>query len=326
MSHARSSLPIQHSRHPKPDICYQQGGFQVSFQAMASDCELLIELPEARVGLAKHLADIAVREVWRIEQKYSRYLPDNVFARLHQHPGSWQPVDEETYRLLEFADQGWQISEGLFDLTSGVLRQAWHFDGSDRIPDKTQVTALLANLGWSKVDFRVQSKPTEHHYAELLLPGGMELDFGGIGKEYAVDRALGLMLAQAQMERTPVSLLVNLGGDMACSGPRINGDSWKVAIERPDTVDKSLALLSLSGGALATSGDSQRFLLSEGVRYSHVLNPKTGWPIQQAPRSVTVAAPSCVQSGLIATLALLQGKGAETFLKQTGLRYWLVAA
>lgn len=314
-------LPIHHMAHPQPEFLFQGEFFQVTFQAMASDCELLIDLPEERIGMAKHLADIAVREVWRIEQKYSRYLKQNTFCRIHQQHGCWQVIDEETYRLLEFADQGWQISDGLFDLTSGVLRKAWCFDGSDRLPSASEVKALLSNIGWSRLDFRKNGDS-----AELLLPEGMELDFGAIGKEYAVDRALGLMLAEAQADETPASVLVNLGGDMACSGLRLNGESWKVAIERPDTEKGSLALLGISGGGLATSGDSRRFLLKEGVRYSHVLNPKTGWPIQNAPRSITVAAPSCVQSGLIATLALLQGDQAEDFLRATGLRYWLVPA
>lgn len=315
------TLTISHPSHPRPQLVRQQGYIQLRFQAMASDCELLIELPPARVGLAKHLSDIAVREVWRIEQKYSRYLSDNTFARLHRHPGSWQAVDEETYRLLAFADQGWQISEGLFDLTSGVLRRIWRFDGSDRLPDPDRVEALLEHIGWHKLDYRQSGRQ-----AELLLPENMELDFGGIGKEYAVDRALGLILAQAQQEKTPLSVLVNLGGDMACSGPRLSGEPWQVAVERPDSDHQATAVLSLSGGALATSGDSQRYLLKDGVRYSHVLNPKTGWPVQNAPRSVTVAAPSCVQSGLIATLALLQGDNAADFLQQTGMKYWLIPA
>ncbi|OOV86725.1 hypothetical protein BTA35_0211740 [Oceanospirillum linum] len=287
---------------------------------MASDCELLIDLPEERIGFAKHLADIAVREVWRIEQKYSRYQDSNTFTRIHQQTGRWQNIDEETYRLLAFADQGWQISDGLFDLTSGVLRSVWSFDGKSQPPSQADLDQLLPRIGWFKLDYRKTGDK-----AELLLPEDMELDFGGIGKEYAVDRALGLMLAEAQADETPVSALVNLGGDMACSGLRLSEESWKVAIERPDTEKNSLALLSLSGGGLATSGDSRRFLLKDGVRYSHVLNPKTGWPVDNAPRSVTVAAPSCAQSGLIATLALLQGPHAEDFLKSTGLRYWLVS-
>jgi len=314
-------LPIYHPVHSKPQLEFRENFFQITFQAMASECELLIDLPEDRVGLAKYLADIAIREVWRIEQKYSRYLDKNTFTRLHQHTGHWQEIDEETYRLLEFADQGWQISDGLFDLTSGVLRKAWSFNGSNQLPETLAVQDLLSHIGWSKLDYRKTGNK-----AELLLPENMELDFGGIGKEYAVDRALGLMLAEAQADETPISALVNLGGDMACNGLRLNGEPWKVAIEQPDTERNSLALLSLSGGGLATSGDSRRFLLKDGVRYSHVLNPKTGWPIENAPRSITVAAPSCVQSGLIATLALLKGDQAEDFLRVTGLRYWLVPA
>ncbi|MDX1399964.1 MAG: FAD:protein FMN transferase, partial [Oceanospirillum sp.] len=203
---------------------------------------------------------------------------------------------------------------------SGVLRKVWSFNGSDQLPEQADLQVLLSDIGWSKLDYRKVGDK-----AELLLPEGMELDFGGIGKEYAVDRALGLMLAEAEADETSVSVLVNLGGDMACSGLRLNGESWKVAIERPDTDESSLALLSLAAGGLATSGDSRRYLLKEGVRYSHVLNPKTGWPVESAPRSITVAAPSCVQSGLIATLALLQGDNAENFLRATGLRYWLVS-
>lgn len=321
MTEKLQQLPLYHESHPQPEIKHCKDFFQVSFQAMASDCELLIDLPEQRIGFAKHLADIAVREVWRIERKYSRYLSENTFTRIHKQSGHWQEIDDETYRLLEFADQGWQISDGLFDLTSGVLRKVWSFNGSDQLPEQADIQVLLSDIGWSKLDYRKVGDK-----AELLLPEGMELDFGGIGKEYAVDRALGLMLAEAQADETSVSVLVNLGGDMACSGLRLNGESWKVAIERPDTDESSLALLSLAGGGLATSGDSRRYLLKEGVRYSHVLNPKTGWPVESALRSITVAAPSCVQSGLIATLALLQGDNAENFLRAIGLRYWLVSA
>ena len=321
MTEKLQQLPLYHESHPQPAIKHCKDFFQISFQAMASDCELLIDLPEERIGFAKHLADSAVREVWRIERKYSRYLAENTFTRIHEQSGHWQEIDDETYRLLEFADQGWQISDGLFDLTSGVLRKVWSFNGSDQLPEQADIQVLLSDIGWSKLDYRKVGDK-----AELLLPEGMELDFGGIGKEYAVDRALGLMLAEAEADETSLSVLVNLGGDMACSGLRLNGETWKVAIERPDTDESSLALLSLAGGGLATSGDSRRYLLKEGVRYSHVLNPKTGWPVESAPRSITVAAPSCVQSGLIATLALLQGDNAENFLRATGLRYWLVSA
>jgi thiamine biosynthesis lipoprotein len=83
-------------------------------------------------------------------------------------------------------------------------------------------------------------------------------------------------------------------------------------------------LLDLEHGALATSGDSRRYLLRAGVRYGHILHPRTGWPVPGAPRSVSVAASSCTEAGLLATMALLQGSRAQAFLDDEGVRYWLL--
>jgi FAD:protein FMN transferase len=147
----------------------------------------------------------------------------------------------------------------------------------------------------------------------------LEIDFGGLAKEYAVDRAL----AEARMV-AGAPMLVNFGGDLAVSGPRANGQRWHVAIASVEKEDDMAALLDLRQGGLATSGDAQRYLLKDGVRYSHILDPRTGWPVTGAPRSVTVAAASCVEAGLTATLAMLQGPGAEKFLKREGVRAWCI--
>lgn len=312
--------------HPAPELSRTADFFVLRFQAMASPCELLIDLPESERARVERLARQAVKETWRIEHKYSRYCSGNSHERLHQQPDQWQDLDNETARLIAFADQAWQLSNGLFDLTSGILGKVWRFDGSDRFPQAEQVEALLPLIGWQKLRWQPATDNDTHKPAQLYLPAEMELDFGGIGKEYAVDRVLGLSIALLQQSNihSNYSLLVNFGGDIACSGPRTNAAAWKVAIETPDQHEQTAALLTLTAGALATSGDSQRFLLKDGQRYSHLLNPHTGWPIANTARSITVAAPTCSQSGLIASLALLQGAGAADFLQQTGLKYWLV--
>jgi thiamine biosynthesis lipoprotein len=146
----------------------------------------------------------------------------------------------------------------------------------------------------------------------------MELDFGGIGKEYAVDRAYQLLAAR---ESTP--FLINFGGDLRASGPPPQG-AWHVAIERPDTEREATMLLDLEHGALATSGDSRRYLLKDGVRYGHILNPLTGWPDPESPRSISVAASSCTEAGLLSTVAMLHGAGAKAYLDEQGARYWLL--
>jgi thiamine biosynthesis lipoprotein len=145
----------------------------------------------------------------------------------------------------------------------------------------------------------------------------MEIDFGGIGKQYAVDRAFALAEAHSAM---PV--LVNLGGDLRMSGPRQDRTPWHVAIEDLDDANGAAASLELSSGALATRRDTQGYV--NAIRYRRVLNPRTGWPITDAPRSVTVHAATCMEAGLLATLALVRGVGAEEFLKVEKVRAWCV--
>jgi thiamine biosynthesis lipoprotein len=152
------------------------------------------------------------------------------------------------------------------------------------------------------------------------MPAGMEIDFGGICKEYAVDRAATLL-----RESSSTATLVNFGGDLAVARPPERRSCWRVGIESADYPAGSAArLLDLSAGALATSGDARRFLVRDGMRYGHILDPRTGWPIADAPRSVTVAADTCTQAGMLSTLAMLEGQAAETFLDHQGVRYWVL--
>lgn len=278
------------------------------FQAMATPCEVRIETDDT--VLAGRVFTAVETETRRIEQKYSRYRADSVLSGINAAAGSAIEVDTETAMLLDFADQCHKLSDGLFDITSGALRRIWRFDGSDRLPDKQQVAALLSVIGWRKV---LWQRPF------ITLQAGMEIDFGGLAKEYAVDRAL--VLAR-QITKLPV--LVNFGGDLCVSGPRSDGSRWKVAIESVEQSGSMAGMLELSQGALATSGDARRFLLKDGIRYGHILNPKTGWPIARAPRSVTVAAATCVEAGMTATMSILQGKDAERFLKREAVRAWCV--
>lgn len=273
---------------------------------MASNCEILVDNPDQT--LATHLTRMAQEETLRIQHKFSRYETNNVLWEINHAQGKPLRVDEETAQLLSFADLCYTLSDGLFDITSGCLRRVWTFDGSDRIPAKDAIENLLPLIGWKKV---IWKNP------ELQLPDGMEIDFGGIGKEYAVDRVLHHLRGQ-----TDSPLLVNFGGDLAVTGPRRDGSPWQVGIETPDSNKHANNVLEISAGALATSGDSRRFLQHQGTRYSHILNPFNGWPIQQAPRSVTVAGSNCVQAGMLATFALLQGIDAENFLKAQGAVFW----
>ena len=276
------------------------------FDAMASPCELIVDSIDK--GLAQKLTQCVASEAWRIEQKFSRYRDDNVLYEINNADGKVVEVDEETGHLLTFASTAFHLSDGAFDITSGVLRKVWRFDGGENIPSKIVVNKLRADVGWQKVDWQ---------QPKLKLLPGMELDFGGFGKEYAVDRAANIV----QEACDDIAFLVNFGGDLYTNKAPRQKQHWSVGVDRVGGL--SSALIQLEYGGLATSGDANRYLLKGGKRYSHVLNPKTGWPVECAPHAVTVAAPSCTDAGLIATLAMLAGKDAEVFLDAQACLHWI---
>ena len=296
--HAVQQAPVIERRG---DVCAGR------FLAMASPCEILIVCSSLK--LAAELVQLAADEAWRIEQKFSRYRPDNLMYALNASAGKAFRVDSETELLLNFAAQCYQLSEGLFDITSGVLRRAWNFK-SGEVPAQQSIDDILPLVGWDKVRWQAP---------ELCLQQGMELDFGGIGKEYAVDRSAALIAQQCSH-----SFVVNYGGDLVVSGPRNNGASWHVAVDNPAATDgQAFGMIALQKGGLCTSGDAQRYIMHQGQRYSHILNPKTGWPVRDAPRSVTVVAANCLEAGMLSTLAMLHAQHAKAFLEAQGLPFWI---
>jgi thiamine biosynthesis lipoprotein len=278
------------------------------FRAMAGPCEALVEGDHPE--LARRIVDAVAGCAWRIENKFSRYRADSVVGRINSSEGDVIEVDDETANLIDFSAQLHELSGGRFDITSGVLRRAWSFDGGARAPSKARIDTLLPFVGWSKVHW---DRP------RIRLRAGMELDFGGIGKEYAVDQAAALA---AQL--SDAAVLINFGGDLIVTRERRDRLPWRVGIEGIDADNgQAVRLLELSAGALATSGDTYRYVLRAGERLPHVLDPLDGQPVRGAPRSVTVAAPTCTQAGMLATLAMLRGAGAEEFLQAEGVRHWL---
>lgn len=278
------------------------------FQAMATPCEVRIETENASV--AADAGAVVEVEARRIERKFSRYRSDSMIGRINAAAGNAIEVDAETARLFDFAANCFEISDGLFDVTSGALRRIWRFDAAGRHPSDADIDALRLHIGWDKVSWRSPM---------LYLPAGMEIDFGGLAKEYAVDTALALL-----RRVTDAPALVNFGGDLCVTGPRRSGAPWKVAIESVEQGGKAAGLLELTHGGLATSGDARRFILKDGVRYGHILDPRTLRPVAGAPRSVTVAAPTCIAAGMISTVAVLNGSRAEEFLRRESVRAWCI--
>ena len=277
---------------------------QCQFTAMASPCQVLIEAPKTLS--TQSIFESASQEAWRIEQKFSRYRDDNLMHSINQHQIC--QLDSETQSLMDFAAQCYQLSDGLFDVTSGVLRQVWNFKTMTSLPTQAEINALLPYIGFDKII---------RHGNSIELPTGMSIDLGGIGKEYAVDKCWQLL-----KQSCPYPFLINFGGDLRVSGARISGQSWRSGIENPNGSQPN-AVLEIKQGAITTSGTAMQHFMHDGVRYGHILNPKTGWPVERPPLSITVAASSCIEAGLLSTLAMLHGENARTFLEEQGVTFWL---
>jgi thiamine biosynthesis lipoprotein len=275
------------------------------FRAMGSPCELHV-YGETR-ALCDSVAELAIAEVRRLEQKYSRYRDDSVTTSINRSAGdpAGVTVDEETARLLDYAATAYASSDGLFDPTSGVLRRVWNLK-SGRVPEPNEIEAVLGLVGWLRV-----------HWASprLILPhAGMELDFGGFVKEYAADRVAELCRAHGARHG-----MVDLGGDLAAIGPHPDGRPWVVGIRDPRSPEGAMASVRLHTGGIATSGDYERCMIVDGVRYTHVLDPRTGRPVTGL-RSVSVVADRCLIAGTATTIAMLKGaRDGALWLDELGL-------
>lgn len=282
---------------------------------MGSPCEIRFDRPPSldERAAASVLAD-AVAEVERLEGRYSRYRDTSILSEINRvaAKGGALEVDAETAGLIDYAEACHAQSDGLFDVTSGILRRAWRF-AEGRLPEPAAIEELLPVVGFDKLEW---CRP------RLAFPvAGLELDFGGIVKEYAADRVAGLL----QVAGLP-NALVNLGGDVRVAGPRIDGSAWRIGIRHPRQTGELLGSVALREGALSTSGDYERCIEIDGVRYGHVLDPRTGWPVRFMA-SASVVAPLCVLAGSASTIAMLRGEGGAAWLEGLGLPYlWVDVA
>jgi thiamine biosynthesis lipoprotein len=280
--------------------------YDYSFPAMGTDC--LLSLFARDEHQADQAADLVMAEVWRIESKYSRYIEGNTLSDINGAAsfGKQIAIDEETAKLFDYAQHAFQLSEGLFDISCGALRRVWNFS-ADTLPSHSAIERILPLIGLQKI---IRSDG----HLQFSIPE-MELDFGGIGKEYAVDRG-----ADICRETGIQSGLLDFGGDIRILGPRPDEQPWTIGIRNPRATEQSLGNIQLTSGAVATSGDYERYIEVDGRRYCHILNPKTGWPVEGLA-SVTVMSEQCLLAGTLSTIAMLKGSAGKEWLRNLGVQH-----
>lgn len=271
------------------------GGYhQLSFQAMSTLCRVNFRTPQA--GLARQIQGEVLRWVGEFEARYSRFLPGSLISRINAAAGKqWVDIDPETEGLLGFCQEMVAFTQGVFDPTALPFLRLWNWrQRPPAVPAAEAIERARQWVGWRKV----QRRPG----AVYLPEAGMGLDLGGVGKEYAVDRVLSLVVEAG----TP-DVLVDFGRDVRVHGHPPEGQAWNIGLQDPKDLSRCWTGLGVLDRAVATSGDGVRYFTHEGRRYGHILDPRTGYPVGNGTLAVSVIAPHCTVAGILSTTAFILG-------------------
>lgn len=270
------------------------GWRHLMFEALGSPCSVqwLTDQPKAL-----ELGEEILGWVAAFEARYSRFISTSLVCQINQAAGKqWVAIDSETERLFAICDEMHFITQGVFDPTALPIIRLWDWKAQPaRVPGEREIEAAMKYVGWRKV----RRAP-----GRIFLPEeGMALDLGGIGKEYAVDQ-----IAQAALSLGATSLLIDFGHDVLAYGPAPdNKPAWHIGLEDPLQPGKCWTGLAVQNQAVATSGDYLRNFVQNGHRYGHILDLRSGRPVANGCRSVSVIAPSCTLAGMLSTTVFILG-------------------
>ncbi len=272
----------------------RSGTRRVGFQAMGTWCE--ITLHAASRGAADRFIPAAIEWVAAFETKYSRFLPDSLISRINAAAGQeWVTTDPETDQLFGLCSELFFLTRRAFDPTALPLIRLWNWKAQPFVlPTDAAIQQARELTGWNKI----QRRP-----GGIFLPkNGMCIDLGGVGKEYAVDRVV-----QLAAEFGVRDVLVNFGQDIHAAGTPPSLPAWHVGLEDPKKPGSCWGGVAARDLAVATSGDYLRKHEHNGRRYGHILDPRTGYPVDNGCRAVTVLAPTCTVAGILSTTAFILG-------------------
>ena len=267
---------------------------RLEFSALGTKCLVKFRQPDERKAL--EFAAAALGWISRFEAKFSRFRPDSMVSRINAAAGlEWVKTDAEMEELLDIADGLHTRTNGILDPTMVPLLHVWNWKvAHTKLPSHAEVKAALALTGWNKVQRRTG--------AVYLPQPGMGLDFGGFGKEFAVDS-----LAKIARLSGIQDALIDLGRDIYAMGGNGAHPFWHIGIEDGNKPGNCWGGLAVSDLAVSASGDYARFFTHDGVRYGHILDPRTGWPVANGMRAVTVVANSCLEAGIYSTAVFVLG-------------------
>ncbi|MGB5317129.1 MAG: FAD:protein FMN transferase [Robiginitalea sp.] len=272
-----------------------QQSFKRVLKLMGSRFEITV-VAQNKTQADYHI-DQAVAEISRIEKLISSWDPASETSEVNRQAGI-QPikVSAELFELISRCIELSKLTDGAFDISYASMDRLWKFDGSMKeLPSAQEIKASVARVGYQKILVDEVSQTI------FLRENGMKIGFGAIGKGYAADMAKDLLLREGV-----VAGIINAAGDMSSWGTQPGGKPWQVAITNPMDKTKSFGLLPMGEGAVVTSGDYEKFVRFNGKRYSHIMDPRTGYPATGII-SATVFAPKAELADALSTALFVMG-------------------
>ena len=248
--------------------------------------------------LANDAIDAGIREIQRIEKLLTTYNEESETALINRNAGIGPiKISPETFDLIRRSQKISEITQGAFDITYGsVDKRLWNFDADMRsLPDARTASKMVRLINYRNIQM------DKADYSVLLKEKGMRIGFGGIGKGYAAERAKWVM-----KEKGIESGIVNASGDMTTWGLQPDGKPWTIGIADPTAKNKIFSYMNITDMAVATSGNYEKFILVNGQKYSHTINPKTGLPIRGI-QSVTIISTNAEIADAMATPVMIMG-------------------
>lgn len=247
---------------------------------------------------AEQAISAMIAELLRVENKLSRFRPNNEVSNINQSAGLGQvKISREMVEILSFALLLSEISQGMFDITVAPLVDLWDYKNAKNIPSKLRIKNTLSKINYHELVLK--SKDRIAGLSQL----GQSIDLGGIGKGYASDRCMQI-LQQHEIK----SACISIGGNVSTLGNKSDGSLWRIGIQHPRSEHRLIGAVWVSGKAVVTSGDYERcFFDSKRKRWHHILNPTTGYPAEAGLISVTVIANSAMKADALSTAIFVAG-------------------
>ena len=277
-------------------VVQAQQAYHRTVKLMGSRFDITVLAEQPSEG--EHYIELAINEISRIEKLISSWDPASQTSKINKNAGIIPvKVDPELFDLITRAITISELTGGAFDVSYASMDGLWSFDGTmSQLPPIELIESSVAHVGYERIRLDPDNRTV------FLQEPGMKIGFGAIGKGYAADKAKQLLVSQGV-----VAGIINASGDMSTWGKQADGTDWNIAITNPLNKNQAFATLPITEGAVVTSGDYEKYAMIDGVRYAHIIDPRTGYPAKGI-LSVTVFASRAELADALATAVFVMGQ------------------